>query len=148
MIERTGESLYLSQARSNDPASGALGKDDFLQLLVAQLQNQSPLNPMEDRQFISQMATFASLEQMTNLNEAMNRFLETQQASSWLDDTALIGKQVTWRPDGEETEAMESVVRSVLFKNGHVQFETEDGDIIGKEQVLAIGLPDSNRGET
>ncbi len=54
---------------------GNLDKDAFLQLLVTQLQNQDPLNPMEDREFISQMAQFSSLEQMQNLNDT---FMVTQ----------------------------------------------------------------------
>lgn len=51
--------------------NSALGKDAFLQLLVAQLQNQDPLSPMEDKDFIAQMAQFSSLEQMQDLNKNM-----------------------------------------------------------------------------
>lgn len=47
--------------------SGDIGKDEFLNLLVTQLKNQDPLNPMQDKEFIAQMAQFSSLEQIQNL---------------------------------------------------------------------------------
>jgi len=49
----------------------SLGKDDFLQLLVTKLQNQDPLKPMDDEDFIAQLAQFSSLEQMSNIAEAI-----------------------------------------------------------------------------
>ena len=91
-----------------------LGKDDFLKLLVAQLQSQDPLNPMEDKEFISQMAQFTSLEQMKNVSNAV----QITQA------TAYIGKQVTW--DDEKGVQQTGIVKSVRIANGEPKIVVGD----------------------
>ena len=55
-------------------AGGELGKDEFLTLLVTQMQNQDPLNPMDNTEMIAQLAQFSSLEQMQNLNESFTNY--------------------------------------------------------------------------
>ena len=71
-------------------AQQALGKDDFLKLLITQLSNQDPTSPMDNTAFIAQMAEFSSLEQMTNMNanfEKMNSMLSSSQAVNTIGKT-------------------------------------------------------------
>ncbi|KGM42634.1 Flagellar basal-body rod modification protein FlgD [Olavius algarvensis spirochete endosymbiont] len=68
-----------------------LGKDDFLQILITQLQHQDPTKPMEDREFIAQMAQFSSLEQMTNMNRQFAELSAALKSSLVMN---LLGKEV------------------------------------------------------
>ncbi|OGV68548.1 MAG: hypothetical protein A2283_20035 [Lentisphaerae bacterium RIFOXYA12_FULL_48_11] len=59
---------------ANTAPGGALGKDEFLQLLMEQMKNQDPLDPMKSTDTIAQLAQFSSLEQMKNLNATFEGF--------------------------------------------------------------------------
>ncbi|MBE6347693.1 MAG: flagellar hook assembly protein FlgD [Spirochaetaceae bacterium] len=84
-------SFNKSIAVNGRTASQELGKDDFLKLLLAQLANQDPTSPMENTQFIAQMAQFSSLEQMTNMSNEFTK-LATMLNSS--EAVTVIGKTV------------------------------------------------------
>jgi flagellar basal-body rod modification protein FlgD len=73
---------------------GALGREAFLELLITQLSNQDPLSPLQDHEFVSQLATFSSLEQLENLNEAMQASILMDQSVNNSLATTLIGKEV------------------------------------------------------
>ena len=74
---------------------GALGKDAFLKLLVTQLQHQDPLNPLDDKEFIAQLAQFSSLEQMNNISEGITSLVKKTQEQDMLNSVNYIGKEVT-----------------------------------------------------
>src|SRR3954447_7412826 len=85
-----------SSGSSTTPAKTAtptLGKDDFLKLLVGQLQHQDPLAPSDDQQWIGQMAQFSQLEQVSNTAETTQKIVEALNTSGTL---SLIGHNVTY----------------------------------------------------
>lgn len=72
-----------------------LGKQDFLKLLVAQLQHQDPLAPTDNTQFVAQLAQFSSLEQEQNINSGVSQLASNQQTTFAAQATELVGKRIT-----------------------------------------------------
>jgi flagellar basal-body rod modification protein FlgD len=93
-------------------ASGLLGKDDFLKLLIGQMQHQDPMNPTDSSEYMGQMTQFSILEQVSNL-------AQSQQASAANDydsqAIALVGRTVTYtRADGMTASGL---VEKVMFSS-------------------------------
>ena len=92
------DALY--QQQTEPPAPQELDRDAFMQLLVSQLQNQAPLEPVQNEDFVAQLATFSSLEQLEGLNDGMTGLLLLEQGgqitAQLAEGSSLIGKQVGW----------------------------------------------------
>lgn len=122
----TSTSSSSSTAMTN-AANDTLGKDAFLKLLIAELSNQDPLNPMEDREFVSQMATFSSLEQMQNMNKTLESMAEANKFSA----VQYIGKAVAFtKGEGEDARQTVAIVNHVWFEpNGKAILDTTEGEV-------------------
>lgn len=71
-----------------------LDKEDFLTLLVVQMQNQDPLNPMDDKEFTAELAQFSSLEQLTQINQGVTGLSDTTAHQEMVNAATYIGKNI------------------------------------------------------
>ena len=114
----TPTAAQLAALNSTTGAEGGqttLGEKDFLQLLTIQLQNQDPLQPMSDTQFISQMATFSQLSAQDTLN---TNFSAYSQAQAITGAQSYIGQTVTVSGAAESLAAATGIVTGVTVSNG------------------------------
>ncbi|NSW82413.1 MAG: flagellar hook capping protein [Syntrophothermus sp.] len=131
-----------STAITSAAKSQILGKDDFFKLLITELKYQDPLEPMKDREFIAQMASFSSLEQMYNMNTnlqslstALNSYVSTLSSNlSWQEALALLGQEIEF-----ETAAGTACgrVESIVLKDG-VPYLTVNGEQVSLAQVTSV----------
>jgi flagellar basal-body rod modification protein FlgD len=109
--------------------TGELGKDEFLKLLITQLKYQDPLQPMDDKEFIAQIAQFSSLEQMKNMSTS----IENMKAYN------LIGKLVaaTYTDTTGKLKSVEGEVEGVRVVSGNV-YLTINGEDIPADKVQEV----------
>jgi flagellar basal-body rod modification protein FlgD len=117
----------IGTAQAGAKPKGEMGKDDFLKLLVGQLRHQDPMNPMEDKDFMGQMAQFSQLEQMTNVASA----LQNDRAFS------LIGRSVSYNDD-ETGELITGTVTKVTIDAGKPSLTIGDASGISTEAVREV----------
>ncbi len=107
-------------------------QDQFLNLLVSQLKNQNPLEPMKNDEFLAQTAQFQALSEMQKLNKSMTSFMAQSQLSN---ASALIGKQVTaLNSDGD---TVTGIVSSVQLNGSDPQLEI-DGKFVPYSGVTKV----------
>lgn len=100
MITAASSATSASSSAAGSAGNSPLDRDAFLKLLIAQLGNQDPLKPMDDAQFISELAQFSSLEQMKNINDTLSPLMSLIQpmihnqasfeAVSWIGRTITV----------------------------------------------------------
>jgi len=121
-----------SSATYSTSSSNTLGQEDFLELLVAQLENQDPLDPQSNTEFVAQLATFSSLEQQTITNDKLDDVISSTADMQQLAGVDMLGKNVVAQSDnfylnGDQVdigfylpEDATSVTVSVLDEDGSV----------------------------
>lgn len=108
-----------------------LGKDDFLKLLITQLQYQDPTAPMEDKEFVAQMAQFSTLDQMTSMANDFSRIKEMLSAS---EASSVLGKKVELLDDNA---VVQGTVRAVT-RDGTPPKVMVDGTYYQWENVVKV----------
>src|SRR5262249_10087733 len=124
----TTQPTTTGSTKSTSPDDMGLGKDDFLKLLVSQLQHQDPMNPVDDKDFMGQMAQFTSVEQLTNMASSIDRMSVASQSTQSI---ALIGKTVGWKKEDGTTG--EGVATSVAFDDGAIKITVGDAQVAPNE---------------
>jgi flagellar basal-body rod modification protein FlgD len=130
-----------------------LGRDEFLRMLIAQLENQDPLNPQEATEFTAQLATFTSLEQLLAMRQSIDKLVEAQTASggAGADDTlralGLIGHTVVAEGSQLEIGASGQAVPPLAFElDGHATAASIEVRTASGALVRQIELGRTNQG--
>ena len=92
-----------------------LGKNEFLELLVAQMNNQNPLEPQENGEFIGQLAQFSTVEGVEKLNSSMETILSGYQSSQALQASSLVGRKVIVPADKAVVDTSETFKASLVL---------------------------------
>ncbi|MFP7169130.1 flagellar hook capping FlgD N-terminal domain-containing protein [Terribacillus halophilus] len=135
-------SYYLDSQKTRTPSS-TLDKDDFLQILMVQLQNQDPTNPMDESKFIDQMTSFTTLEQIMNMTEVVEYMAgNSSYTSPVIEYSHMIDKNVTYNEydldTGEITDTITSKVTAVTQQGGYAVLELENGKSIYADAVTKV----------
>ncbi len=111
-----------------------MGKEDFLKLMVAQFQNQDPLEPATNEDLVLQLAQFSTLEGTTNMNNSMEKFISNATIST---ASSLVGKEIVYLDGGHTVVGKVSKVNM----NGSDFTMTVDGFNVQPSQLISVSEP-------
>ncbi|WP_270171854.1 flagellar hook capping FlgD N-terminal domain-containing protein [Paenibacillus sp. SYP-B4298] len=124
------------QTAAKKDGEKTLGKDEFLKILVTQLRYQDPMSPLQDREFIAQMAQFSSVEQLMNMSGELALLRQSLGSAS-----SMIGKTIEWYEKdsaGKET-LVSGVVDSITIKDGK-QYATSGSMKVNVDDIVSIKM--------
>ena len=126
------ESSQAEKEQAERKVGSQLGKEDFLLLLVTQMQYQDPLSPQENTDFVAQLAQFSALEQMSNLNQTVSN------NSAY----ALIGQEVVIHHTSStgDVQEIQGSVEKVTIRNGTAYVTVDGQDFLYDEVVQVIDM--------
>ncbi|WP_028611034.1 flagellar hook capping FlgD N-terminal domain-containing protein [Paenibacillus harenae] len=143
------KTVWPNYSKSNVQAAASkktdtLGKDQFLSILVTQLRNQDPMQPLQDKDFIAQMAQFTSVEQLMNMASELTLMRQSIGSAS-----SLIGKTIEWNEYDESggIVKLSGVVDSIVSKDG-ILYASVGGSEIALDYVTAISETNDATNET
>lgn len=135
-VKKTSDTNPTGVATATNSKTGnqALGKDAFLQMLVTQMQNQNPLDPQDNSEFVAQLAQFSSLEGITTLNETVTAISGNFKSSQALQASSLVGRSVVVQTDKAVVDTTKSFNGSVVvpqsLSNATVTITDKDGKVV------------------
>jgi flagellar basal-body rod modification protein FlgD len=119
-----------STAKSSSTATG----DQFMSLLLAQLQNQNPLEPMNDTEMVNQMVQLNSLTELQKISKALTSMTQTNQ---FVSATSLIDKTVTYL--NSDNESVSGTVSGVFMNKSSVFLKVDDKNV-ALDSVVSVGI--------
>jgi flagellar basal-body rod modification protein FlgD len=134
VTSNTGSTATTSASTTSDPNNpfASIGQGDFLKLLVAEMQNQDPMQPMDDTQFINQVTQLNSVEQITEMNQNLGQFLGLEQMAQ---ASNLIGKKIEAQASGQSP--VSGIVQQVQLQ-GTTPFLIVNGQQVALSDVQTI----------
>ena len=138
-IQSAGATAQQAAAQTTT-GSTTLGKNEFLKLLTAQLQQQDPTQPMDSTAFVAQLAQFSSLEQMNNVNDTLTKMLTSQSTSLQTTAASMVGKTAVFNTDEVSlTQGKPATITATLSQaatDTNLVIKDKDGNTV---RVMALG---------
>lgn len=127
--------------------TGTIGQEAFLTLLVAQMENQDPLNPLDGAEYTAQLAQFSALEQQITTNGYLSEISTRLDENAGCSPLDYIGKQIVYTVESEdattESTTETGMVDGIAFQDGEV-YLTLNGTLVNPDDVVEVQSTDSD----